>query len=250
MWTSTALASEHRHYAGRVWRLVEAQQRISTNRLAANLADQAMLEALADEVKPRLPESAHHLDYLLASPFRYGHKQASRFRKADEKPGIFYASEAEGTAIAEAAYWRLRFFARSPGFAPPTTTIEHSSFSVALDSARTLDLTRAPFVADGAAWTAPEDYAACQDLASQARIVATQAIRTPSARDPAGINVVVLDPAAFAERTPRHGKTWHLRIEGGRLIALAALPHADRMDFSASGFGLQPPSERPSPLPR
>jgi hypothetical protein len=79
MSTSTELASKHRRYRGTVWRLVEAQHRISTNRLARNLAEQQVLEVLAEEVKPPLPPSARHLDYLLASPFRYGHRQEAGF---------------------------------------------------------------------------------------------------------------------------------------------------------------------------
>lgn len=238
MWTSTELASEHRRYRGTVWRLVEAQHRISTNRLAGNLREQEMLELLAEEVKPDLPASAQHLDYLLASPFRYGHKQASRFRRADERPGIFYSSETETTAIAEAAYWRLRFFSRSPGFVPPSTTIEHSSFSVELDGERALDLTEPPFDAERARWTDPDDYKACQTLATEARSAGTQLLRTVSVRDPVAINVVVFDPAAFAERSPRHGKTWHLRYENERLVALAAIPHSDRLEFTSAQFGL------------
>lgn len=239
MWTSTALASEHVGYSGRVWRVVEAQHRISTNRLATGLDDQLTLELLAEEVKPQVPENARHLDFLLASPFRYGHAQASRFRRAGERPGIFYASEKESTAIAETAYWRLRFFARSPGFVPPSTTSEHTSFSVRVASARALDLTRPPFAADSAAWTDPEDYTACQTLAAAAREADTQAIRTLSARDDAGgCNVVVLDPAAFAERAPWRGTTWHLRFEAGELVALAAFPSNARFVFSARGFGI------------
>lgn len=240
MWTSTALASEHIAYTGRVWRVVEAQHRISTNRLATNSDDQHMLELLAEEVKPPMPESARHLDFLLASPFRYGHRQASRFRRAGEKPGIFYASERESTAIAETAYWRLRFFARSPGFTPPSTTSEHTSFSVKLKTEQALDLTAAPFATSPELWTDPEDYTACQELAGTAREAGTQAIRTVSVRDPAqGCNVVVLDPAAFAERSPRRGKTWHLRFEAGQLVALAAFPSDERFVFSASGFGIR-----------
>ena len=238
MWTSTALGSEHRAYRGRVWRLVEAQHRISTNRLARDLAEQDTLERLAEAVKPQLPENARHLDYLLAAPFRYGHKQASRFRRADERPGIFYSSEAETTAIAEAAYWRLRFFSRSPAFRPPATTIEHSSFSVVVASERALDLTLPPFGQDRARWTDPADYTACQALAAEARAAGTQLLRTISARDPAGHNIVIFDPAVFAARAPRHGKTWHLRYENGRLIALAAFPHAERIEFTQGGFGL------------
>jgi hypothetical protein len=239
MWTSTALASEHRRYAGRVWRVVEAQHRISTNRLTTDPAEQARLEILADAAKPDLPAGARQLDYLLASPFRYGHGRASRFRRAHERPGVFYASEAEATALAEAAYWRLRFFARSPGFGPPQTTVEHSSFSAKVASAHALDLTMPPFAAETAAWRDPDDYAACQALAAQAREAGTALIRTISARDPAQrCNLVVLDPAAFAERAPRPGKTWHLRFEDGRLTALAAFPSDERFVFTAESFGL------------
>jgi hypothetical protein len=240
MWTSTALASEHRAYVGRVWRVVEAQHRISTNRLATGLAEQQLLEELADEVKPQMPQSAQHLHFLLASPFRYGHRQPSRFRRADERPGIFYASERESTAIAETAYWRLRFFARSPGFTPPTTTTEHSSFSVGVSSALVIDLTRVPFAALERSWTDPDNYTACQDLATAAREADTHVIRTFSARDATrGCNLVVLNPVAFAESRPKPGKTWHLRYEEGQLVALAALPSNQRFAFSAEGFGIR-----------
>lgn len=155
MWTFTALASEHRRYAGEIWRVVEAQHRISTNRLAASGEEQALLEHLVEEIKPRLPEAARHLDYLLAAPFRYGHNQASRFRRAEERPGIFYSSESEATAIAEAAYWKLRFFSRSPGFEPPSTTSEHTSFRASVATERAIDLTLAPFDQRAANWIRP-----------------------------------------------------------------------------------------------
>jgi len=239
MWTSTALACEHRRYTGVVWRVVEAQHRISTNRLATDPDTQAVLEQLADEVKPALPESALHLDFLLAAPFRYGHKQASRFRQAHERPGIFYTAETEATAIAEAAYWRLRFYSRSPGFAPPTTTVEHTSFYVQVESDRALDLTTQPFAAMQASWIDPEDYSACQELATAARSVQTDLIRTISVRDPnRGCNVVILEPGAFAERTPHIKQTWHLRYQDGRLLALSAFPSSEHFEFNAASFGL------------
>lgn len=239
MWTSTAFASEHRGYSGTVWRVVEAQHRISTARLAINPAEQVLLEELAEAVKPQLPVSARGLDYLLASPLRYGHGQASRFRRAHERPGIFYASETEATAIAETAYWRLRFFTRSPGFVPPATTTEHSSFSVKVTSDQALDLTLAPFALDEARWTDPVDFSASQALADAAREAGTQLIRTISARDPERrCNLVVLDPVAFAERRPRSGRTWHLRFEVGQSVAFAAFPSRDRFAFTAGQFGL------------
>jgi hypothetical protein len=238
MWTASALASELKPYAGRVWRVVEAQHRISTNRLAASLEDQRLLEELAEAVKPELPRAARGLHYLLASPFRYGHRTASRFRRAEERPGIFYSSEAEATAVAETAYWRLRFLSRSPGLAPPRTVTEHSSFSVALRLDRLVDLTVPPFADEGAAWTS-DDYAECQSLATSARQVSAQAIRSPSARDTERrCNIALLDPAGFADHSPRTGKTWHLRIEGSILIALAAYPSNLQFRFPADRFGL------------
>lgn len=239
MWTSTALASEHRPYRGKVWRLVEGQHRISTNRLASDSATQALLEELAEEVKPQVPEAARHLHFLLATPFRYGHRSASRFRRADERPGIFYAAEAEVTAIAETAYWSLRFFSRSPGFVPPTTTVEYTSFHVRVGTDRALDLTQPPFAEREADWTGPDDYTACQALASEARKVETTLIRTLSVRAEGGrCNVVVFDPAAFADAALVIHRTWHFRHQGGRLSVLGAFPSLDRHQFSTAQFGL------------
>ena len=238
MLTPTALASELRRYRRTVWRVVEAQHRISTNRLADSLADQKRLEDLADAAKPDLPKAAQGLHYLLASPFRYGHSVASRFRRANERPGIFYSSEAEMTAITEIAYWRLRFVARSPGFLPSNRTSEHLSFSIPLSLGRLLDLTRAPFDANASDWIDPTGYTACQSLADTARKAGAQAIRSYSARDPAGINLALLDPAGFATSAPVHGRNWHLRLEGGRLVAFAAFPSGDVLHFSPEQFGL------------
>lgn len=239
MWTPTALASEVRTYEGTVWRVVEAQHRISTNRLAETLEDQARLEHLAEAAKPDLPKSALGLHYLLASPFRYGHANASRFRRADEHPGIFYASESEATAIAETAYWRLRFYTRSPGFVPPSSTIEHTSFTAMVASAAALDLTLEPFDTEQDRWTDPADYSACQALATTARQASIAVIRTRSVRDPdRGCNVVLLDPVAFASLQPVIRRTWHLRFEQGRLSALAAFPSQDHFVFTAASFGL------------
>ncbi len=239
MLTPTALASEVRHYEGTVWRVVEAQHRISTNRLAASVEDQARLEALAEAVKPDLPKEARGLHFLLSSPFRYGHRSASRFRRADELPGIFYASEAEGTAIAETAYWRLRFFLRSPRFVPPSTTTEHSSFTAKVRTDRAIDLTLAPFVADAAQWTHKSDYAACQKLAALARTAQIELIRTTSARDFSGsCNIVNLAATALQSKPPLPQRTWHFRFEDGRLTAHAAFPATERLVFTAELFGL------------
>lgn len=233
--------ADFRAYAATVWRLVEAQHRISTNRLAENAADQALLEALVEEVKPTLPRAARGLHYLLATPFRYGHGRPSRFRRAGDRPGIFYASEQIATAVAETAYWRLLFFSRSPGMRPPASTVEHSAFSAEIAAQHLLDLTVRP-LDDAGLWADPNDYAACQDFAGKARAIGAQAIRYRSVRDPGrGANIALLDPGAFRSQVPSIEQTWHFRYEGGRITAFAAFPATDRFTFDFAGFDLTPP---------
>lgn len=240
MWTPSALASEAQRYQGRVWRLVEAQHRISTNRLAASADDQRLLEALADEVKPDVPPAARGLHWLLATPFRYGYEKATRFRQAHERPGIFYAAEAEATVVAEAAYWRLVFFSRSPGVQRPRAAVEHNSFTIEVGTEKALDLTQPPFDAQRAAWTHPSDYAACQALAAAARQASLELIRYESVRDPEHrANIAVLEPAAIRSSHPSHRNTWHLKFEGNRLTAFAAFPSNVRHSFEAAEFGLE-----------
>lgn len=229
-------------WSGMLWRLVEAQHRISTNRLAADGEDQALLEQLVEEVKPTMPRAARGLHYLLATPFRYGHARSSRFRRAGERPGIFYASEQVGTAVAETAYWRLRFFSRSPGFVPPSTVVEYSAFTISADAKRTIDLTAPPFADAAALWEDPDDYSACQQLAARARHIDAQAIRYASVRDPMRrANLALFDPAIFTAPMPRIEQSWHFRYENARLTAFAAFPSSERYSFTFEQFGLSRP---------
>jgi hypothetical protein len=223
-----------------VWRIVEAQHRISTNRLADSLADQRLLEDLAEEVKPSLPPAARGLHYLLSTPFRYGYANASRFRCAHERPGIFYAAENAATAVAESAYWWLLFFSRSPNARLPRGTIEHSAYTVRLRIHRALDLTALPLNAGHALWTDSQDYGPCQRLAEKARTIGTQVIRYESVRDTAHrANVALLDPSGFADLAPKVMTTYHMRLDRRGLDMLAAFPSTKRHRFTFSDFGLQ-----------
>jgi hypothetical protein len=217
--TRFALASEFGGYEGRVIRVVEAQHLISTNRLAASNADQALLEALADGVKPPLPEAALHLPWLLASPFRYGLGRPSRFRAANVLPGILYASEDIETAVTESAYWRLVAFSRSPGFTIPRTPMPMSAFSVFVRTAKALDLTSGRLSKREKEWTDKRNYAATQELADRARAVGAGAIRTKSARRDSGINVAILDPAAFVP-PPKPHSSWAFVATSDGLLAI------------------------------
>ncbi|MGZ8998662.1 MAG: RES family NAD+ phosphorylase, partial [Allosphingosinicella sp.] len=212
---------------------MEAQHKISTDRLADGPAEQDVLEGLVEEVKPTMPEAAKSLHLLLGTPFRYGYWKPTRFRRAFERPGVFYASETENTALAEAAYYALRFFAAAPGMILPTTTTEHYAFRIAIKVDRSLDLTARPFDIGREFWTRDQDYGSCQRFAAAGRAMDAQLIRYESVRDPErGANVALFDSGAFQKPVPRIEQSWHFRFRDDRLTAFAAGPSRQRFDFT------------------
>ena len=240
MWTAGALRSEARPYAGLLYRIVEGQHLIATNRLAAGLPEQARLEQLVATVKPAMPAAAARKDPLLGTPFRYGHRVASRFRRAGERPGIFYAAEAEGVVIAEASHHRLAFLSRSPGLLLPAAAIEYTVFTTNARAAAALDLTVPPLDADRARWTDPADDSACQALGTAARAAGADAIRYESVRDPdRRACVAVLSPAALPDTAPRMTATWRLQFDGTRLTWHPPFPGLGLVSFTAAQFGFR-----------
>jgi hypothetical protein len=241
IWTPVALSSETRRLLGRCWRLVEAQHRVSTLKLVDSLAEQAMLEELLESTKPPVPPECRHLHYLLATPFRYGaYPRGSRFRRAGLTPGVYYASEAAETAVAEIAFYRLLFFAESPATPWPVNAAEFTAFAVPFAAERALDLTLPPLDADRIAWTHPTEYEPCQALADAARIAGTDALRYESVRDPkAGANIALLACAAFAAAAPELRETWRLRFSSRGVQALREFPEA-RLEFPLEAFAADP----------
>jgi hypothetical protein len=238
----TPSAENFRGYSCRVLRIVEEQYKISTDRLTGGPAEQDVLERLVEEVKPTMPAAAVPLHHLLGTPFRYGHWKATRFRRANEHPGIFYASENEPAAVAEAAYYAMRFFSAAPGVKLPTTTIERFGFSIPVAVERALDLTDAPLDRGRAFWTRDQDYGPCQRFATAARAIDAQLIRYQSVRDPsAGANVALLDPSAFQRPVPYPERSWHFRFRDKKLTAFAAGESRQRFDFTFEQFGLVTP---------
>src|SRR5690349_19442786 len=227
-------------FNGLMWRVVEGQYRISSDRLVGNPGDQPYLEQLVEEVKPDVPEATRHLPKLLATPFRYGFSVESRFRRAKTKLGVLYLSETEDTAVAEKAYWRCKFFSRSPDAITPNTIVPHTSFTVLIDADRTLDLTTPPYDQRRAIWLDPDDYTACQNFAEAARKLLTQAIKYESVRDPAArANLAVFDPAAVDGLSLEMGRSWHFRFEGNKLTAYAAFPSSEHLTYTFKQFGLE-----------
>lgn len=215
-WTPTALASEARAWAGRGWRAVEAQHRVSSMHLArGDLDDQALLEDILDAAKPPAPPAVAGLHWLLATPFRYRpDSNGSRFR-ARHTPGVFYGAEERETACAETGWWRLKFWLDSAGLAARRAHVELTLFEFHAAHPRHIDLLAPPFVAARERWIATDDYSATQALAAQAREAAVGVIRYESARRPGGVCLAILAPDAFrgvARAWRNVQQTWTLML--------------------------------------
>lgn len=238
MWTPDALSSEAHPYRGDVWRVVEAQSRASTWRLADSLEEQRLLEELIEEVKPPIPSACRHMHYLLSTPFRYApYPNGSRFRRAGQPDGVYYAGESVDTAIAELAFYRLLFFVESPATKLPDRPTEHTAFSVPCVTDRHIDLTRPPLGQDETVWSDLRNYTACQDLADSGRAGGIQVIRYRSVRDPGrGCNVAILTPEALAATEPQHLQTWLIYIRPTGVQVAREFPKAER-EFTRAEFG-------------
>src|SRR5262245_48010797 len=163
---AAALSSEAHRVAGNCWRIVEGQHHVSTLALVDSIEQQTRLVKLIEQTKPAVPAECRGLDYLLSTPFRYRpYPMGSRFRRAGMTPGVFYASAHPETAVAEAAFYRLLFFAESPATPWPANAAEFTAFQVRYGSTRALDLTRPPLARRRRRWMDPIEYAPCQALA-------------------------------------------------------------------------------------
>jgi hypothetical protein len=230
-WTARELESNTRRYAGELWRVVEAQHTASTMRLADSLAEQAMLESILEESKPRMPAEAEQLHYLLATPFRYRPRSGSRFR-SPLSPGVWYGAEVLRTALAEKSYWRLRFLLDSPD-TPDLKPVPHTAFKAAVRG-RALDLTAEPLVRDRAAWTDRNNYQGTQALAEAAREANVQMIRYESVRDPeCATCTAVLTPTAFARSTPRAQDTWFIAAARTRVLCAKDVRSGPTWEFES-----------------
>jgi RES domain len=241
-WTPAALLSEFRSFERACWRLVEAQHRVSTLKLTDTLAEQALLEDLIEGTKPAIPSECRHLDFLLATPFRYGapYPNGSRFRRAGRTLGVYYAAELPTTTVAEIAFYRLLFFAESPNTPWPNDAAEYTAFSADVASQRMLDLTQASLSKDEAIWTDLRNYEGCQAFAETARAAEGDVIRYRSVRDPAqGANLAILACRAFVRPAPSERQTWRIRLSASGVQALCEFPR-QAVEFPRDAFTADP----------
>jgi hypothetical protein len=154
-------------------------------------------------------------------------------------PGVFYASRAPSTAIAETTFHRLLFFADSPDTPWPLDAGDLTAFSVRFRTTAGLDLTTQPFDADRAHWTHPTDYAFCQALADTAREADVEVLLSRSAREMGGVNIALLGCRAFSRPEPLERQTWRLNLNPHGARAVCEFPEL-RLEFTRDAFANDP----------
>ncbi len=238
IWTPDALSSEKTGIHGQFWRLVEAQHQVSTMKLVDTADEQSRLEDLLEDTKPAFPPDARGLDYLLATPFRYGapYPTGSRFRRAGKTLGVFYAAATLQTAVAEMAFYRMLFYAESPATPLPANASDYTAFAARINTENGIDLTLPPLSADAKTFEHPTDYTACQAFADVARAAGLDAILYRSVRDPkGGQNLALLEPSGFGAREPVERLAVRLHLSAGHVQALCDFPR-QRFGFDLTDF--------------
>jgi hypothetical protein len=235
--TKDNLQKAMRRLSATPWRVVEAQHRASTMRLVDTLDEQRALEELLEASKPALPTSAAKLHYLLATPFRYPAPppSGSRFRGIGDA-GVWYGADVVHTALAEVAYWRLRFLADSPA-TPDLPPVPHTAFRASI-AGNAIVLPQAPFDRQRKQWEDPVSYEATQTLARTAREAGVALIRYRSVRDPEHrAAIAVLTPAAFRKSAPLAQQVWLIKVARQQVLAETDLG-GERLAFAPEELGL------------
>ena len=235
--TKDNLQKAIRRLSATPWRVVEAQHRASTMRLVDTLDEQRALEDLLEASKPGLPTFATKLHYLLATPFRYPAPppSGSRFRGIGDA-GVWYGADVVHTALAEVAYWRLRFLADSPA-TPDLPPVPHTAFRASI-AGNAIVLPQAPFDRQRKQWEDPVSYDATQTLARTAREAGVALIRYRSVRDPQHrAAVAVLTPAAFRKSAPLAQQVWLIKVARAQVLAETDLG-GQRLAFAPEELGL------------
>ncbi len=210
IWTACRKRAKPVAVGGDLLRLVESQEQVATSTLVDDLAEQALLEDLIEAAKPPLRPGTEHLDYLLASPFRYPPlRHGSRFGTRFE-PSLLYGSKALSTVLAEGAYYRFAFWTAMVQPPPGERLLtQHSLIRARYRSAHGLRLQAPPCRAFEDRLTDAVDYGPTQALGRAIRAAGIQVFEFVSARaSRRGINVALVDPASLANPRPLSRSPW------------------------------------------
>ena len=216
--------------------VVEAQHRVSTMKLVDALPKRT------SRIDPRRNETAGAGRVRAAAPALDAVPYGAPYPTSALSPGGL--TPASSTRQDEHGrrrdgFHRLLFFADSPATPWPKDAGDYTAFSTRFRARAGLDLARPPFDAERARWTHPTAYGPCQALADAARGASVDALRYPSARDTAGVNVGLLTCRAFAVREPIERQTWRLGLNAHGARAVCDFPDA-HLEFTRDAFANDP----------
>jgi len=206
-----------KQYSGKVYRIVESQEKVATMQLVDTLDEQSLLEDLIEETKPPVSNNGRH--YLIQTPFRYPPlKYGSRFGTRHEK-SIFYAGETLDAALSESAFYSFYFQSRmTKSFEEPI--INHkTSFSVTLKSCVHIDLTKIKEDSIQGKISHKKDYQFTQSLGKVMREQKVESFSYFSARCPEKVNIGVFDIEAISDG-PNDYLQWTLKQSESSVLFL------------------------------
>jgi hypothetical protein len=222
---------------GTLYRLVESQEQIATLGFVDTLEEQALLEAMLDQVKPPYPADCDDYHYLLKTPFRYPPlKWGSRFGRTHE-PGIFYGGLSVSATLAEAAFYRFVFWC-SMAAEPVKTTLRtaHTLFAVDYATLAGVRLHAAPFDSHRAELTDPQHYLPCQQLGSAMREAKVECFEYRSARSAEeAFCVGLFTPRAFDQKQPSAMHPWLCEVSANE-VAFKQVGLPDITTFALDTF--------------
>lgn len=176
------------------WRMVESQHISSSRDLVESSEEHDLLEGLLENSKPRIANNKH---YLIYTPFRYPPlKYGSRFGNTYEQ-SLWYGSINLLTALAEVAFYRLKFFADTSADLE-YIEIPMTAFKAYIQTENGIDLTTPHFKKYQDRISNKTSYADSQKLGAEMRDANIEAFIFTSARDKTfGKNVAAFTPDVF-----------------------------------------------------
>ncbi len=183
------------------WRMVEAQHISSSRDLVDSREEHELLEELLENTKPQIINNKH---YLIFTPFRYPPlKYGSRFGNSYE-PSLWYGSIDLQTALAEVAFYRLKFFADTSADLE-YIEIPMTAFKAHIKTKNGIDLTNLPFKKYHDKISNKLSYDYSQPLGTEMREANVDAFIFTSARDKnLGNNVAAFTSDVFEMKNKQY----------------------------------------------
>jgi hypothetical protein len=197
IWESCQGPQQLKTIMHRPWRVVESQHLSSSRDLVDNKVEHDLLEDMLEASKPAI---VHHSHYLIFTAFRYPPlKYGSRFATSIE-PSLWYGSLELETALAEVAYYRLKFFADTSANLA-YVEIPMTAFQTFIQTNKGINLCAQPFDRFRSNISHQEDYGVSQKLGADMRAAGVKAFLFYSARSlRLGKNIGIFYPDIFLKR--------------------------------------------------